>query len=162
MPNGHSNSRLYTAAEIMCIKCRTMKPYTEYHKDTNKYGVAYYCKECANKNGRKHHTLRQADAKYKEAKRSSDMNVAHGLSLEQYIEKLRAQGSFCAICWMELPESGPLTHLDHCHKTGKLRAFLCTNCNRGLGHFQDSEALLLRAADYLKSHNTNVVREKEV
>lgn len=80
------------------------------------------------------------------------MKHRHGITVEEYETKLEAQGSCCAICDVELSPSGGLTHLDHDHATGKLRDFLCTNCNRGLGHFKDSQSLLSMAIDYLKRH----------
>ncbi len=39
--------------------------------------------------------------------------------------------------------------LDHCHKHQHLRGLLCGPCNSGLGFFEDSPELLLRAALYL-------------
>jgi hypothetical protein len=66
-----------------------------------------------------------------------------------------------AICGIPLESSGHLTHLDHCHATGKLRSFLCTNCNRGLGHFQDDEELLEAARIYLIGHRANHNSPKE-
>jgi hypothetical protein len=40
--------------------------------------------------------------------------------------------------------------LDHCHETGALRGWVCNPCNRGLGMFQDSAAVVGRAAEYLQ------------
>ncbi len=39
--------------------------------------------------------------------------------------------------------------VDHCHKHQHLRGLLCGPCNSGLGFFEDSPELLLRAALYL-------------
>ena len=39
--------------------------------------------------------------------------------------------------------------IDHCHRTGVTRGFLCTRCNNGLGMFEDSSAILMKAAAYL-------------
>lgn len=70
---------------------------------------------------------------------------------------LAAQDNKCAICGRELTpwESGPdgrsgkNTHVDHDHKTGKIRGVLCINCNMGLGCFKDDTKLLRRAFEYL-------------
>ena len=39
---------------------------------------------------------------------------------------------------------------DHNHKTGKFNSYICRKCNVGLGMFNDSEAGLLQAIDYLQ------------
>ena len=44
-------------------------------------------------------------------------------------------------------------HLDHDHKTGKFRGWLCSKCNQGLGLFKDNPELLMKAVEYLKRGN---------
>lgn len=44
--------------------------------------------------------------------------------------------------------------MDHDHKTGKYRGYICHSCNRGLGIFQDSIPLLNNAIEYLKKSET--------
>lgn len=39
--------------------------------------------------------------------------------------------------------------LDHCHKSGRLRGFLCSPCNVGLGYFGDDPVRLAAAIEYL-------------
>lgn len=39
--------------------------------------------------------------------------------------------------------------LDHNHKTGIMRGWLCHDCNRALGNFKDNPELLERAIKYL-------------
>jgi hypothetical protein len=46
--------------------------------------------------------------------------------------------------------SPKLVHVDHCHKTGKIRGVLCKYCNLGLGWFKTIE-FLQRALDYLRN-----------
>lgn len=40
-------------------------------------------------------------------------------------------------------------NLDHCHADGQFRGVLCAQCNRGLGSFRDSPALLEAEIKYL-------------
>jgi DNA-binding CsgD family transcriptional regulator len=79
----------------------------------------------------------------------------HGCTAAEYQELLVAQGGKCAIC--DAPAGhqscrGKVCRLsvDHDHKTGTIRGLLCNNCNRGLGRFQDSVKLLIKAARYLQ------------
>lgn len=150
------------SVDRICNKCFTLKPLALFYKDkTGKHGRGYFCKVCANANSRKTHYRNRINPEYKLSKRASYIKNKHGITLQQYEDKLAAQKYECAICGVKLPTSGPLTHLDHDHKTGVLRDFLCTNCNRGLGHFQDNEELLKKAAQYLNTHNTSVAGVKE-
>jgi len=41
-------------------------------------------------------------------------------------------------------------HIDHDHKTGKIRGLLCMACNRGLAWFKDKPENLRNAAKYLR------------
>ena len=43
--------------------------------------------------------------------------------------------------------------VDHCHKTGKIRQLLCSNCNPAIGFIKDSPELARKMADYLERHN---------
>jgi len=152
--NQHTKKIFFDGISKECVKCNEIKPLTYFHKDNNKYLTAYYCKECANKNSRKYHKARRdLDPLYRESKRDGWIKNAYGISLNEYKEKLKLQGSRCSICEINLLDAGTLTHLDHDHKTGKLRDFLCTNCNRGLGHFKDNPNLLSKAIQYLNKHS---------
>ena len=42
--------------------------------------------------------------------------------------------------------------VDHCHKTNKVREFVCTSCNKGLGYFKDNVNSLQNAINYLIKH----------
>lgn len=152
--NQHTKKIFFDGSSKECIKCGEIKSLCDFHKDTNKYLSAYYCKECANKNARKNHKARiDIDPLYRESKREGWIKKSYGLTLQQYRDKLKSQGSKCAICEVSLLDEGTWTHLDHNHKTGELRDFLCTNCNRGLGHFKDSPVLLTQAIRYLNKHS---------
>ena len=65
---------------------------------------------------------------------------------------LLGQQGKCAICAAILGPRGSLQkpYLDHDHKTGKVRGWLCRRCNLGIGSFKDSPNLLEAAARYLR------------
>lgn len=81
-----------------------------------------------------------------------------GVDATRYQEMLREQGGVCAICAQ--PERAPDKAsgktkdlaIDHDHATGKIRALLCSNCNRGLGLFNDDVGLLAKAQAYVLKH----------
>jgi hypothetical protein len=67
------------------------------------------------------------------------------------------QNGKCAICSIHKSNTKYDTLcVDHCHQTGKVRQLLCTRCNSGIGHLQDSVTLLRRAVDYLSKHSDDI------
>ena len=76
----------------------------------------------------------------------------HGLTYEQFEERADAQGRCCKICGKHETHPKVFTfHVDHCHRTNRLRAVLCNRCNMGLGCFDDEPELLRRAAMYVQA-----------
>lgn len=156
--NQYTADSFITDTHKQCSWCDEIKPHASFHKDKKNIrgrGLSYYCKECANAKSRGWHLENKQNPKVKEAKRNSYIKHKHGLSIEEYLEKLERQAYKCRICCVALPPSGFFTHLDHNHKSGVIRDFLCTNCNRGLGHFQDNPNFLKAAMEYLISHTEN-------
>lgn len=62
----------------------------------------------------------------------------------------------CGICGVPELECTKRLHLDHCHDAGCFRDWICSNCNTGLGHFKDSEELLVNALHHLMNSNKKV------
>ena len=77
---------------------------------------------------------------------------------EHYYEMLENQNNKCAICNEEETRKsrtdGKICALaiDHCHKSGKIRALLCHACNTAIGKFKDNIDLLNSAIRYLQQH----------
>lgn len=44
--------------------------------------------------------------------------------------------------------------LDHCHKTGKFRGWVCLKCNLAIAHFGDTRAGVQRVIDYFHRAET--------
>jgi hypothetical protein len=93
-------------------------------------------------------------------RRHSVVMKAYGLSAVEYEAMKAAQGNRCAICREEervmhrtLGTPRDLS-VDHCHKTGAVRALLCSQCNGGLGNFCDDPERLRAAIKYLEAHAT--------
>lgn len=88
-------------------------------------------------------------AKYEKQLRAYNLKKKYGLTTEQYEQMVNEQNGKCAICG-EVPEGG-LT-VDHCHRSGVVRALLCGFCNAGLGDFRDDPQRLESAARYLLNY----------
>jgi hypothetical protein len=60
----------------------------------------------------------------------------------------RPEPPYCEICG-RAPHEGKSLCIDHCHKTGKFRGWLCHACNLALGNLGDSVENLQSAIKYL-------------
>lgn len=74
----------------------------------------------------------------------------YGIGIEEYKSMQTQQKGRCWICQVEEKDLTKTLHIDHDHKTGKIRGLLCNSCNRGLGFFKDEPVLLERAITYLR------------
>jgi hypothetical protein len=96
-------------------------------------------------------------AKNPDRAKGHDLKKMYGITLDQYVAMEIAQNNVCAICNQRetacdkkgIPRKMPV---DHCHQTGKIRALLCTACNRALGLFKDNPSVLRNAANYIEKH----------
>ncbi|MCC9708657.1 endonuclease VII domain-containing protein [Streptomyces sp. MNU76] len=111
-----------------CRGCGQVKPHSEWHR--KREGFAGRCKAC-----------RTA------ARPAEHLRRKYGLTEADRDELIASQGGVCCICL-----SAPAAHVDHCHKTGRVRGVLCFNCNAGLGLLRDDPDALNRAADYLEGN----------
>ena len=78
----------------------------------------------------------------------------YGLTRETWEAMFDAQGGRCAICNYQPKGTSFVDRLvvDHDHETGRVRALLCTHCNRGIGQLHDDPDLLYAASEYLSIH----------
>jgi hypothetical protein len=72
----------------------------------------------------------------------------YGITLEERDQLIAQQGGVCAIC-KQPPAKGKVLHVDHCHKTGKVRGMLCHLCNSHLGLVDRDPAVLTRLTAYV-------------
>jgi Recombination endonuclease VII. len=75
---------------------------------------------------------------------------------ELYERLLAEQGGVCAICGN--PPKTRRLHVDHDHKTGRVRGLLCYRCNRLLASYVTAP-LLVHALAYLGAHERLAERE---
>lgn len=98
---------------------------------------------------------RQAENRYqnkhyaKDSEKSKRLFLRYGITLEQYNQMLESQDESCRLCGRRDIKK---LHVDHDHKTGRVRGLLCSSCNMGLGLFADDFELLQKAIEYLKDN----------
>lgn len=89
--------------------------------------------------------------------RSNDLKKRFGITLEDYNQMMAEQKGVCKICGF--PET-KLDHrtkqprrlaVDHCHKTGRVRALLCSDCNTAIGLLKEDVELMRKAIEYVSA-----------
>jgi len=129
------------------------RQYREKHKaELDKYQREYSKKHSAKKVEevrlwRLAHPGRRT-YKFTESARNAQLRYKYGIEPEAFDAILAKQDGVCAIC--KKPSEERL-HVDHDHKTNKVRGLLCGGCNRALGLMKDSPETLRAAAEYLDS-----------
>ena len=119
-------------------------------KDNAKCGVRYQSNKTKVNAERRHRYATDPEfraARLADSKKSRRKTLLknYGMSPEDFAARLADQGGVCLICLKRHEKS---LCVDHDHKTKQLRSLLCTNCNVGLGNYNDDSAALRRAADY--------------
>jgi hypothetical protein len=112
---------------------------------TPKYGFEL-CRKCYEKE-----RLKQTPVEIKRRNNLSSSLATYGLSDEQFRSMLEKQHFGCAIC-RETTNGGKRgwrLHVDHDHKTNKVRGVLCSRCNLAIGHLRENPVLFDRAIEYL-------------
>lgn len=144
-----------------CYKCGIERPKEEFSKTRDaKDGRTGVCKACANKAHAEYRRLnRDKIASHKKTpvarvqSRRSKLRLTYGINESQFDGMFLRQLGMCGICSIGMSgETKQLTpHVDHCHKTGKVRGLLCGACNRGMGLLKDSYENCEKAAEWLKT-----------
>jgi len=100
---------------------------------------------------------REWQQSHKRRNRDYFYHYYYGISIEDFEQMEVLQNSACAICG-KIPSldanakgNQKVLHVDHDHKTSKVRGLLCSDCNRGLGFFGEESERLANAALYLKT-----------
>jgi len=153
--------------EKKCSKCSKSKPLEEYTtQKLGKYGKTACCKVCSNirNKGLKNNRKLGLPTAISQRKRihgvvsdplylvSQKLKSNYGITLEDYNIIFNSQEGRCKICTRHQMEFKKRLHVDHCHKTGKVRGLLCTKCNFGLGYLNDDVTLLTNAIEYLNKN----------
>lgn len=108
----------------VCKKCNSLLPLLSYGVNqrltSGRVYLKHTCKSCRSEQEKTRKELRKT-------------------------HRMPSSGVDCPIC--ERRTGRPV--LDHDHKTGLFRGWICNDCNNALGKFEDSEEVLQRAIRYL-------------
>lgn len=83
--------------------------------------------------------------------KKSWIKCKYGIVYEDYLSMHHEQGHKCKICQRHSSEFKKGLAVDHDHKTGKVRALLCSNCNSQL-HVLENKELYDKFINYLNSY----------
>lgn len=132
-----------------CPQCGETKDAPEFPKNrSSRSGYATYCKPCHNEIGKRNRERLHGSARHYHLRRR------YGIGAAEVAAMIERQGGVCAICLEK-----PAAHVDHNHRTGKVRGVLCFGCNGGLGQFQDNAESMRRAIEYVQRDGFDGVRE---
>jgi len=118
--------------EKVCTQCGILKPRSEYYKSTRDGNVSK-CKICTGIN-----------------RENRRLKKLYGITLEEYYKILEEQNHKCLICGSNENSGWGKFHVDHNHKTNKIRGLLCSNCNTAIGLVKENPFVLLKMIKYLK------------
>ena len=85
---------------------------------------------------------------YDPVKRRARNLKRYGLTEAQFQKMVERQHGHCDICRKPLPSK---PHVDHDHKTGRVRGLVHWHCNRLIGNNRYSPLMFRNAASYLES-----------
>lgn len=148
-----------------CTSCKVVKPTSEFQDNKDgRLGKYSKCSGCEAERYKEERDKRLAKAKASyhknpERARNRGLKKRYGITLTEFDSLLASQGHKCAMCGTSEPGGMGTFHVDHCHRTGKIRALLCTKCNVGLGALGDDPA---RASEMLYRYASLVSQEQVI
>ncbi len=153
----------------ICFRCKTKKKLKKFGKNkAAKDGVGTYCLPCKREYYKFYQQLPENQKKLKRKRKLYKQHILkhnpdywrewklkkrYQVSLKWYYATLRKQKNRCAICNKKISKfkRGKKTaHVDHDHKTNKVRSLLCIKCNLLLGAVNDKIKILKFAIKYLR------------
>lgn len=133
-----------------CTRCRTDKPDDSFAVDVRyKRGRKNWCKECS-AGYHKEWSGKKKPEERRSLRRRYNRQHNFGIDEAALSRQIAEQGGMCAVCRKSVV-TPRISHIDHCHATGRIRGVLCRKCNIGLGWFYDDHESLLRASGYVKN-----------
>ncbi len=113
-----------------------------------KEGIRTVCKACVHK-WRKRWWDKEGG---KEKQRDTNLKRAYGIDSVEWQRLFEVQKGRCASCGRHQSSMPKSLHVDHCHKSGKIRALLCDRCNRALGIMEEDAVSIGKLAEYANEY----------
>lgn len=138
--------------EKKCSKCGAVKPIDLFGIESRRPdGRRCHCRECHKLVQLPGQIRYKATDKYRASLRRRRLRNNFGISVAEFDLLFEAQRFCCAICKSKKPHGRfARFHVDHDHRTSKVRGLLCNRCNIGLGLFLDDPKLLRLATEYIE------------
>lgn len=76
----------------------------------------------------------------------------YDMTPDEYRTLLKSQGGGCAMCGRTPDKQKRSLHVDHDHKTGKVRGILCSRCNRIMALYDNG--WFARCREYVRNAKT--------
>ena len=136
-----------------CYRCKTyLNKDMFYNSEWEKRGYKA-CKKCAREMKKVCYDRQKRNPDFQEKIRNRHLKRIYGITVDQYTEMLYNQNGRCKICGRikNTDKRKAFMHVDHCHKTGKVRGVLCGQCNSMLGNANDDVSILYKAIEYIKN-----------
>lgn len=159
----------------ICNRCDEDKSTDEFYKHKrHKDGLSTLCKKCTKVSVKKYQDENKIIINEKQRKfyknnsdrikqdvkdwhkrnpdwqKNYDLQRTYGITLEQYNELVKEQNGLCAIC--KKPKK---LHVDHNHKTSKVRKLLCGSCNTAIGLLNEDTEIMKNCIEYLVIYADN-------
>lgn len=133
----------------VCVECGQEYP-TGFHKNSVKCVPCLYAATASRKADKRSRKRKDDPETHHRKDFEADLKKNYGMTLVEFDTLYDNQKGCCACCGAHESNFKRGLHVDHEHKSGQVRALLCTRCNPGLGYFEDSIEKLEMAITYLK------------
>ena len=152
-----------------CIDCESVKSVSEFYHRKRMYVTTglpmrqTHCKSCTKKRS----NLRRESKSLREQDKNKSRFSKYGIGTEEYNRMYIKQKEVCRMCKKRRPQTrknGEVIdlHIDHNHKTGRVRGLLCTYCNNSLGMLEESVERFFRAIIYILADRfINLIKRKQ-
>lgn len=135
----------------ICPGCKIKKSIAKFYKDKfQASGITSLCKKCNNIQCRKWQKGKGREKVKIIEQRSSWKKQGIAFTPEEYNEKFAVQKGCCAICDGHQSKFKRKLAVDHDHKTGQIRALVCTTCNYVIGAVESNGDKIPKVQKYLK------------